>query len=49
MVCLLFMQLGTESILYTEFFPLFYQKFNEYLTETYILAMKHLIEVGVNK
>lgn len=45
MVCLLFMHLGTETILYSEFFPLFYQKFNEYLTEPYILAMKHVIEV----
>lgn len=45
MVCLLFMHLGTDSILYSEFFPLFYQKFNEYLTEPYILAMKHVIEV----
>lgn len=46
MVCLLFMHLGTDSILYSEFFPLFYQKFNEYLTEPYILAMKHVIEVN---
>lgn len=45
MVCLLFMHLATDSILYSEFFPLFYQKFNEYLTESYILAMKHVIEV----
>lgn len=45
MVCLLFIHLGTDSILYSEFFPLFYQKFNEYLTESYILAMKHVIEV----
>lgn len=45
MVCLLFIHLGTDSILYSEFFPLFYQKFNEYLTEPYILAMKHVIEV----
>lgn len=48
MVCLLFMHLGTDSILYSEFFPLFYQKFNEYLTEPYILAMKHVIEVRCN-
>lgn len=45
MVSLLFVHLGTDSILYSEFFPLFYQKFNEYLTEPYILAMKHVIEV----
>lgn len=45
MVCLLFIHLQTDSILYSEFFPLFYQKFNEYLTEPYILAMKHVIEV----
>lgn len=45
MVCLLFIQLETDSIIYSEFFPLFYHKFNEYLTEAYILAMKHVIEV----